>query len=66
MAKKTLLFKAEVFNVRRRVWEWVKVLADSASEAQMCTEDYYAEQAPAVIKITGVNSSSERTSIGCV
>lgn len=66
VARKTLLFKAEVFNVRRRVWEWVKVLADSASEAQMCTEDYYAEQTPAIIKITGVNSTSERTSIGCV
>ena len=64
--RKTLLFRAEVFNVRRRVWEWVKVLADSASEAQMCTEDYYAEQTPAIIKITGVNSTSERTSIGCV
>ena len=66
MERKTLLFRAEVFNVRRRVWEWVKVLADSASEAQMCTEDYYAEQTPAIIKITGVNSTSERTSIGCV
>ena len=66
VARKTLLFKAEVFKVRRRVWEWVKVLADSASEAQMCTDDYYAEQTPAIIKITGVNSTSERTSIGCV
>ena len=65
MAHVTLLFKAEVWNVRQRVFECVRVLADTASEAQMCTEDYYADTVPALVTIQGVNSSATRTSIGC-
>ena len=65
MANVTLLFKAEVWNVRQRAFEVVRVLADSASEAQLCTQDYYAEAVPARVNIQGVNSSAVRTSIGC-
>ncbi len=59
----TLLFKAEVWNVRQRVFECVRVLADTASEAQMCTDDYCADTVPALVTIQGVNSSANRTSI---
>ena len=64
-AHATLLFKAEVWKVRQRAFEVVRVLADTASEAQLCTEDYYAEAVPARVNIQGVNSSAIRTSIGC-
>jgi hypothetical protein len=65
VANVTLLFKAEVWNVRQRAFEVVRVLADSASEEQLCTEDYYAEAVPARVNIQGVNSSAVRTSIWC-
>ena len=65
VANVTLLFKAEVWNVRHRAFEVVRVLADSASEAQLCTEDYYAEAVPARVNIQGINSSAVRTTIGC-
>ena len=65
VAKTTLLFRADVWNVRRRVFECVRVLADTASEVQMCTEDYYAEPVAAAINIHGINSTALRTSIGC-
>ncbi len=42
----------------------VRVLSDSASEAQLCTHDYYCEPTPANVLITGVNSSAPRTSVG--
>ena len=51
--------------MRQRAFEVVRVLADSASEAQLCTQDYYAEAVPARVNIQGVNSSAVRTSIGC-
>ncbi len=40
-------------------------VADTASEAQMCTDDYCADTVPALVTIQGVNSSATRTSIGC-
>ena len=64
--KRTLLFRTEVWNARTRTFELVRVLADSASEAQMCTQDYLCERSPANIRITGVNSSSTRSSSGFV
>ena len=64
--KRTLLFRTEVWNARTRTFELVRVLADSASEAQMCTQDYLCERSPANIRITGVNSSSTRSSAGFV
>ena len=64
MVHKTMLFKAEFWNVRRRAFECVRVLADTGSEAQMCTEDYFADGVPALVNIQGVNSSAMRTSVG--
>ena len=62
MAHTTLLFKAEVWNVRDRVFDCVRALVDTASEAQMCKEDYYAEAVPALVNI---NSFAIRTCLGC-
>ena len=62
--KQTLLFRTEVWNARTRSFEVVRVLADSASEAQLCTPDYYCEPSPANVLITGVNSSAPRKSVG--